>query len=97
MRKRRIGSERSRPHCSYAPKCATIDLVDPQSEKGKIPLYMLPVPAPKSAEEIALCRHIEYLQKGRQFAYRSGEDRVAERLEFEIAVLMDFLKGRQVA
>lgn len=71
--------------------------MDPQGEKGQIPLYMLPTPAPQSAEEIALCHHIEWLQGERQFAYHCGELRKAQRLEFEIANLMSFLRERQAA
>jgi len=71
--------------------------MDPQGEKGRLPLYMLPTPAPQSAEEIALCRYIERLQASRQFAYHCGELRMAQRLEFEIANLMCFLRDRQAA
>lgn len=68
--------------------------MDPQSEKGKIPLYMMPTPTPRSVEEIALCCYIERLQQARQFAYNSCEERVAKRLEFKIANLILFLRER---
>ncbi len=77
--------------------CATISFIDRKRETGTIPLYILPTPAPKSVDEIELCRYIEWLQQERRLAYQADEERAAQKLEFEIFHLMLFLQERQAA
>ena len=67
------------------------NLIDVQTE---IPLHMLPSPSPRSADEIILCRYIEWLQGTRRAAYDCGAEQDARLLEFEITHLMIFLRER---